>query len=243
MIRAVHCIAAGLLCGIAGCNTAPPTVQPSDRVTLFVPGVFGNGPWYNDLIDEIGHVSGPVQVVDWGMPKPLFVANFSSSGIHADAEAALARRIDALPSTVKTIELIGHSAGCGVVLGALARTHRQATDVVLLAPSVSPEYDLRAALKHTTGETHVFYSTNDTLFLHWRTGHFGTYDDVKTPAAGYAGFDTDALDSGERQHLIQHAYNPAWQSLGNTGGHGGALAKPFVQQVLAPLFRTNDQPR
>ncbi|MGN6506365.1 MAG: hypothetical protein ACTHM6_12465 [Tepidisphaeraceae bacterium] len=241
MIRAVHCIVGGLLCGIAGCAIrAEPA--PSDRVTIFVPGVFGDGPWYNDLVNQLGESVGPVKVFTWGMPKPLFVANFSSAAIHADAEASLARAIDALPASVKTIDLVAHSAGCGVVLGGLAQSHRRADQVVLIAPSVSPTYDLRPALEHTTRAAHVFYSSNDTLFLHWRTGHFGTYDDRKCPAAGYAGFDVASLDPADRQRLVQHAYDPHWQSLGNAGGHGGALAGPFIEHVLTPLLRTGDQP-
>lgn len=237
MIRIVHCIAATLLCLIAGTGCASrQAASSSDQVTIFVPGVFGNGPWYDGMIDELRRAAGPVDVFSWGAPKALFPMNFSDAGIHDDAEKKLAATLDALPANVVRIHLVGHSAGCGVVLGAIPRSKRTVQKVLVIAPSVSPTYDIAPAAARA-GSVDVFYSDRDTTYLKWRTSNFGTYDRIKTPAAGYAGF------TSVPPNVRQHPYDPAWEQLGNDGGHGGGTARAFVREIVSPLLRQGDQPR
>jgi len=109
-------------------------------------------------------------------------------------------------------------------------------NVVLLAPSVSPGYELGPSAGHVEGTIWVFYSPHDKLFLSWRTGNFGTYDGIKTPAAGNRGFDP-AMVEALHGKVVQHAYDPAWAQLGNDGDHGGWLAKAFATTVLAALLQ------
>jgi pimeloyl-ACP methyl ester carboxylesterase len=193
---------------------------------LFVPGVFGDGANYNGLRRAVADGGSAVRTVTWGVPKPLFVANFSDAKIHDEAESKLAKVID---ETQGEVNLVGHSAGCGVILGALAKAHRDVGHVVLIAPSVSPGYDVAPALTRSN-VVHYLSSDRDTVFLKWRCGTFGTYDRVKTPAAGYAGFQTLS------PKLIQHPYDPAWDALGNHGGHSDAIGEKFVAAVVAPLL-------
>jgi alpha-beta hydrolase superfamily lysophospholipase len=129
------------------------------------------------------------------------------------------------------IDIIAHSAGSGVTLGALPRLQPEQVDtVILLAASVSPTYDLAPAMARISGPLHAFVSAGDQTFLEWRTGTFGTYDNVKTPAAGNRGFAT--LPAG----AVQHRYDPSWRSLGNAGDHFGTLARPFARDIIAPLL-------
>jgi len=37
--------------------------------------------------------------------------------------------------------------------------------------------------------------------------------------------------------LISHAYEPAWQALGDEGDHFGATHREFAASVLAPLVK------
>ncbi|MGC4031512.1 MAG: alpha/beta fold hydrolase [Tepidisphaeraceae bacterium] len=233
MIRLVQRFIALAAAFCVGCATDPPRpVNPVAR-TIFVPGVFGDNSGYNGLRRAIAAGGFDVSTHPWGFPKPLFVANFSGQAVHDKAEAELAAEID---QTTGPLHLVGHSAGCGVILGALGKTHRQIDRVVLIAPSVSPGYDVSAALEHSR-KIDVFYSDRDTVFLKWRCGTFGTYDRVKTPAAGYAGFATT------RPSLVQHAYDPAWDALGNDGSHGGGTAERFVRSMVLPLLAARDDAR
>jgi pimeloyl-ACP methyl ester carboxylesterase len=159
--------------------------------------------------------------------------NFSDAGIHDGAEQKLAQTIMDWRRDHPTgrIDLIGHSAGAGVVLGALPRVKDvHVHTVVLLAPSVAPTYDLNPALAHVDGMVYSFHSDRDTGFLEWRTSHFGTYDGVKVPAAGFGGF------KGSHPKLIQHPYDPNWESLGYDGGHFSIRSAAFARQVIAPLL-------
>lgn len=228
MIRIVQRFAVVLAVVVTGCTSGvmSPTASASGptRMTLFVCGVFGDGPWYDGVREAVAESGASVETVSWGLPKPLFVGNFSGHDVHEKAEAELAEKIDAAAGT---LDLIGHSAGCGVILGALAKCHRDVGRVVLIAPSVSPGNDLSSAL-HRSGAVHVFFSDRDTTFLKWRCSTFGTYDAVKSPAAGYSGFAQSAAN------LHQYPYDPAWASLGNDGGHGGGTARDFVSKIVMP---------
>lgn len=217
-------VATALLAG--GCASDPPAPKNADRTTLFLPGVFGDGAVYNGLRRAIASNRSVVRTVTWGFPKVAFVANFSDEKIHEQAEAKLAAVID---QTGGDIHLVGHSAGCGVILGALAKAHRPVGTVVLIAPSVSPGYDLTIALNRSK-VLHYFSSDRDTTFLKWRCGTFGTYDRVKTPAAGYSGF------SAKSPKLVQHPYDPSWEALGNGGGHSDAIGERFAAAVILPLL-------
>jgi len=217
-----------LLTGCAPKNPSGP------HVLFIVPGA--SGAWgYGSLARAMQKPQRTVQLVPWGAPPPLFMLNFSGKSMHDAAEKKLAGRIQRWCSEHPggRIDLIGHSAGCGVVLGAVARLQSaRVANVVLLVPSVSPRYDLTAALAKMDGQLHVFYSDRDRLFLSWRTSMFGTYDRVRTPAAGKRGF----AATQPHARLVQHAYDPQWRALGNDGGHFGTLRPKFARQVLRPLL-------
>jgi pimeloyl-ACP methyl ester carboxylesterase len=225
-----------LLCGCAG------TSGPKDGDVIFLsPGVDGDGPRYASLKDGLrdAGVKQRIDTVDWGAPRLLFFLNFSNDSVHREAEEKLASQIESWRKDWPDarIDLIGHSAGCGVILGALPRlpVDLRVSHVILLAPSVSPTYSLAPALEHVQ-KIDVFYSDRDNVFLSWRTGNFGTYDNVKTRAAGNCGFDLSALTAAQRAKVTQHPYDPVWKDLGNDGGHFGTTSRKFSNQELAPLL-------
>jgi pimeloyl-ACP methyl ester carboxylesterase len=231
-----------LLAGLAGCASRPATAAPAGNGPriVFVPGVAGDGPWYDNLrrgLVDAGLPDRPESFA-WGAPGPLFAMNFNTKSIHHAAERKLAERLGALSSANADLTLLGHSAGCGVILGALARLPEsvRVRDVVLLHPSVSPGYDLTPALARVAGRITVFHSDRDTTFLKWRTGTFGTYDGVKTSAAGHGGFDLAAPPEAERTRVTQVAYDPSFAELDNDGGHFGATARAFVRTHVAPAI-------
>jgi pimeloyl-ACP methyl ester carboxylesterase len=223
----------------SGCAGAGGPATTAKRIVVFVPGAGGDGPWYSSFKRSIAADGKPV-TVGWGAPLPLFVLNFNSRLIHSNAELKLARRLENLRESNPSSKLIliGHSAGCGVALGALPRASPslRVDRVILLAPSVSPGYDLTAAATRVSDRIHVFHSRRDWLHLAWRTQVFGTYDNVKSKAAGNVGFNLAGLDARLRQCVVQHAYQPEWAALGNNGDHTGLLSRAFAERVLAPLL-------
>jgi pimeloyl-ACP methyl ester carboxylesterase len=208
---------------------------------ILVPGVAGNI-GYDRLLSGLASagIDRRVEIDSWGAPAILLFLNFQTTSIHQAAEKALAQRIEQIADDHRglPIDLIGHSAGCGVILGALPQLPPglQVRTVILLAPSVSPTYDVAPSLPHVSDHVHVFFSPYDRFFLSWRTSTFGTYDNIRTRAAGNSGF---AGPSAASPILIQHPYDPAWKSLGNDGSHTGTLAQPFAKSILAPLLMTS----
>ena len=223
-----------------GCQYNAPL--EGQNLVVLVPGCAGDGFWYNDLRQSVA-ASQPARTVrtfEWGLPLPLYMLNLQDPKIHSKAEKALAKALkswrDRYPSGHLT--LLGHSAGCGVILGSLSRIDKpvDVENVVLLAPSVSPNYQISPALRQIAGTLHVFYSGSDRLWLGWRTNTFGTYDSVHAEAAGKVGLAVEHLDPNLRCKIVQHGYEPEFVELGNGGGHFGSLGRRFDDKVIAPLL-------
>lgn len=238
MLRWVLVVGIGLLAGCA----STPVVAPQQRdVVIVAPGVGGDGPDYAKVVQALQQAGSPdcLRVMNWGYGWLLFPVNIADTSLHHRAEAQLAEDVRAWRQGHPgcRVALIGHSAGAGVVLGMLGELDgdERIGPVILLAPAVSPGYDLRPALRHATA-IHVFYSPRDTFWLGFGSSVFGTYDHhFLASAAGRAGFNYFNLDADERARLIEHEYEPAWKSLGNDGGHFDWLATKFVESVIEPL--------
>ncbi|MFT3787109.1 MAG: alpha/beta hydrolase [Tepidisphaeraceae bacterium] len=233
-----------LLCLLAcavGCSTG--SKGTGEGVVLFIHGAGGDGGWYSGIEQGLRDAGEKrtIRSVHWGMPGPMFVMNFNDRGVHERAERTLAEVI----ARAKTapIDLVAHSAGCGATLGALAQLPPDVhvRHIVLLSPSVSPTYDLKRALVHVES-IDVFTSTNDTTFLKWRCSTFGTYDGVKTVAAGNCGFDVSTLSPAEQAKVHQHAWTEADKDLGNDGGHFGPTARKFVAARVSPVVSGGASP-
>jgi pimeloyl-ACP methyl ester carboxylesterase len=220
-------ILAFVLLTSAGCYSTGSR-GAGDGVVLFVPGAGGDGAWYrgiNDGLRDAGETR-TIRTFAWGMPGALFVMNFNDKGVHARAEQKLADVIAKQPTG--PIDIVAHSAGCGVTLGALKQLPEgvRVRRVVLMSPSVSPGYDLAPSLARAE-KIDVCRSERDTLFLSWRVSHFGTYDGVKTRAAGNVGFATSD------PRVTQHAWTEADTRLGHDGGHFGATSRAYVASVFS----------
>jgi predicted alpha/beta hydrolase family esterase len=214
--------------------------RSSQDVILIVHGVDGSGPWYGGLARGLGK-DGPgaqVQYVEWGGPL-MILPNLQWTMVHENAQKRLAKRIGEWRAEHPSgrICLVGHSAGCGVILGMLADGGPEVDEVLLLAPAISAKYDLAPAMGQVRGRVHVFYSEHDELLLKYGTGLAGTYDHVWGESAGLCGFvGADSLPDGVKSRLLQHPYDPAWKALGYDGGHFGCRDKRFAREVLAPLL-------
>ncbi len=112
----------------------------------------------------------------------------------------------------------------------------------LLAPAMSPRYNLAPALRAVRREVVVFWSPLDVLILGVGTSLFGTVDRVHTVAAGLVGFqippDLDA--EGQRLYaakLRQVRWTPSMVASGNFGGHAGTDNPAFLRKYVVPLLR------
>ncbi|AMV40407.1 serine aminopeptidase domain-containing protein [Planctomyces sp. SH-PL62] len=141
------------------------------------------------------------------------------------------------------IFLVGKSGGCAVMVQALERLDAPLVErVVLLAPALSPGYDLTRALGRVRREAVVFWSPLDVFFLGLGTGVFGTSDRVRGRGAGLVGFrppgPTDAPHRVEAyRKLRQVRWSPKMSSTGYFGGHLGPDSPRFLSKYVVPLLR------
>lgn len=116
----------------------------------------------------------------------------------------------------------------------------------MLAPAISPRYDLTAALRAVRREIVVFWSPLDVVVLGAGTRLFGTIDRVKTVGAGLVGFQVPAL--GHVDHFARGPYGKLrqvrWQvrmaASGNFGGHMGPDSPLFLRRYVVPLLTVEE---
>jgi hypothetical protein len=186
----------------------------------FVPWGHGLGRWLADLTD---------------------VANRDS---HARLVAENVRRYKSeLP--LDPVYLVAKSGGSGVVVKALELLDTQQVErAVMLAPALSPSYDLSSALRAIRLEMVVFWSPLDVFILGAGTRVFGTIDRVKSASAGLVGFRVPAHDNKGQEYdkLRQIRWQPRMAASGYLGGHFGPDNPLFLRKYVVPLLRIEDDP-
>jgi pimeloyl-ACP methyl ester carboxylesterase len=141
----------------------------------------------------------------------------------------------------RRIFLIGHSAGCAVVLEAVNLLPSGTIDrIVLLAPSVSDAYDLRPALLASRLGIDVFHSGRDNFILGACMLIVGTADGASRTAAGRCGFTpiiTSPADAALYTKLRQHPWDETVEWTGHSGGHYGSNNAEFLRAYVLPLLK------
>ncbi len=144
-----------------------------------------------------------------------------------------------------------HSGGAGMLAFALevmVSSAGNATDgapprpvldgVVMIAPALSPQYDLSRALARVGGTCLTLFSRHDGLALGPGTSLFGTIDRRHVHAAGRVGFQRPAgACSLAYAKLVEVPYTAAWlRRFGHAGGHAGGMGRRFATGYVAPLL-------
>jgi hypothetical protein len=136
--------------------------------------------------------------------------------------------------------ITGHSGGVGIAAWALESLPQEiyVDQWVMLAPALSPKYDLSAALRHVRDRAVAFCSSRDTFVLGTGTRMFGTIDRLYVEAAGHVGFERpDGADAAAYEKLTSVFYREDWSAHGHNGEHLGVLDERFARRVLAPMIK------
>ena len=141
----------------------------------------------------------------------------------------------------KPVYLVGKSGGTGIVVGALEGLPEGSVEAaVLLAPALSPDYDLSRALRAVRREMVVFWSPLDVVILGAGTWLFKTVDRVRSVGAGMVGFRPPAgLDEAGGRATPgsgRSAGGPAMARTGYLGGHVGPDSPAFLRKYVVPLL-------
>jgi hypothetical protein len=145
----------------------------------------------------------------------------------------------------KPVFLIAKSGGSGVVVKALEQLEEKSVErAILLAPALSPGYDLTAALRAVRREMVVFWSPLDLIILGAGTRVFGTADRVRTVSAGLVGFRIPPVSTVsdhpldcQYAKLRQIRWTPRMAATGYLGGHVGPDSPVFLKKYVVPLLR------
>ena len=196
------------------------------------------------LIQAVTETAAPLQIETcvWSRGYGRYVLDHVDHANHLNHAYPLAVQVAAYRRACpnRRIYLIGHSAGCAVVLAAAEMLPPDSVDrIILLAPSVCETYDLRPALHTARCGIDVFYSSKDRVILGVGMRIFGTADRRCRTAAGRYGF-TPILacpaDAALYGRLRQHPWDPVVEWTGHRGGHYGNNEAAFLRAYVVPLL-------
>jgi pimeloyl-ACP methyl ester carboxylesterase len=243
-----------LLPFVAGCLTAGycPEVYRAAKYSVQCPAgvVFvanGSGDFHTvsqNLMQAIAETSSPLEIetFTWSLGYGRYLFDHISHDNHLAQGRLLAGRVLAYRQfhPNRRIYLIGHSAGCAVILAAAERLPPGSVDrIILLAPSVSQEYDLRPALLTARSGIDVFHSSRDRWVLGLCMQIVGTADGGGCTAAGQCGFTpvvSCPADAALYSKLRQHPWDPVVEWSGHAGGHYGSNQAGFLKAYVVPLL-------
>jgi hypothetical protein len=175
------------------------------------------------------------------------LSNVANRERKAELLAETVRRFHArLPGV--PIFLVAKSGGAGVLTRALESLEPGTVErAIMLAPALSPGYDLTAALRAVNRELVVFFSPLDLVVLGAGTRLFGTADRVRTASAGLCGFleprilkiaDPQQTSASPYAKLRQVRWTTKMVATGHLGGHIGPDSPVFLKRYVVPLLRT-----
>jgi len=259
MNRLISCILALLLFGPACAHEGPasrpqtlypsatqPFVKTTPTYLLHLPGIGGLMPIDKLLTQGLrdGRYFGQIDVYDWtnGNAGLLALTSYDHNRDQAKEVARMIAQTAAEDPKAK-IMVTGHSAGAGIAIWALEDLPPDVKidALVLLAPAISPGYDLTSALRHVT-RAYAFISEHDPI-LGPGTRTFGTIDRVKSDSAGRVGFKMpDSADPVQYRKLTSIPYDKSWMKYGNIGDHVGPMTRSFARCIIAPLLLTGEVP-
>ncbi len=192
-----------------------------------------------------------VELFPWGHGLGRWHADLTNALNRDEQARLLAEKVRQyrIQQPQNPIFLVAKSGGAGVVVRALELLDEQQVErAVMLAPAISPAYDLSNALRAIRREMVVFWSPLDLIILGFGTRIFGTVDRKRTAGAGLVGFRVPAaLDLHEcaaqqYEKLRQIRWGPRMASSGYLGGHFGPDSPLFLRRYVVPLLRAEETP-
>lgn len=239
---------AALVAGAGGCAThrpAPAVPEPGPAGIVFAADGAGNFQAASRSLREVlQQKDSPLAVhtYDWSHGFLMILADqlgYTSARREGVRLAGLVRAFKEKHPDAPVV-LLGHSAGCLVALTAAESLPAGSVEqIVLLAPSVATDYDLRPALRAVRESVDVFYSTSDLLYLGFAVRILGTTDRRWTPSGGLVGFRRRAAtfeDALLYNKLRQHPWLPEDRPTGNLGGHYGSYQPGYLRTRVLPLL-------
>lgn len=244
----IMCLGAILVAPSFGCITTNGVIggDMQKGLVLVLPGAEGQSPSNESLAKSIheSEVESCVVLRDWTRGTQGMIAYNQRA---EKRNRSRARQIASYLSRYSSlnpdsrIQLVGHSAGAAmaIYIAEAMPNEKQIDAIYLLAPSLSPRYDLSTALLKTEFNIHSYCSKRDMVLLAG-TPIIGTVDGKHEIAAGWAGFEHPLrLDAKTEQYrkLLQHHASIESGLRNVDGSHYGWTQSSFITEHLSPLIR------
>lgn len=223
----------------------PPPESDETALVLVVDGVGGLDLCSLGLAYAVARagLKHRVQPLAWGHGFGRWYRDLTNVENHARQSALLADLVRSYRAQHpdRPVFLVGKSGGTGVVVRALELLPDETVEAaVLLAPAISPSYDLSRALAALRRELHVFWSPLDVFILDAGTRLFGTIDRVRSPAAGRSSFrmppGLGPEAAAQYGKLRQVRWSPRMAPTGYLGGHVGTDSPAFLGRYVVPIL-------
>ncbi|HDZ20937.1 hypothetical protein LCGC14_0276670 [marine sediment metagenome] len=235
-------IAVGL--SVTGCLQPYVNDERLDRgLVIVLSGIEGRSMQTLAICEGLdrGGVDSAIEIFDWAAwVSPL--ESLQDRSRNRRQAGLVAARISEYQDTYpgRPTYVVGQSGGGGLAVWVAESMPRgrQLDGVILLAPAISPEYPLLAALLATHRGIVNFYSQGDWVVLGLGTSMYGTIDGKMTNSAGMMGF-SRAATAGLRSRgpkLIQVAWSEEMIGEGHLGGHMTSGSMAFVRRYVAPFI-------
>ena len=240
-------------CALSGCTTCtqdhhalaqPEPLKPSEGLVLVADGAGDFRATSHAFRQGIAAEKLPLHVETfvWSHGYYRVLADQLDQEHICEMAKSLAQRIASVrqASMQRPIYLVAHSAGSAVALAAAAELPPDTIDrIILLAPAVPADYDLRPALRSVRLEIDVFTSRADRWYLrgsdlvsslaHWKS----------LTAAGRCGF-RPILQSPDDGLLYSKLRDYPWEPrliwTGHDGGHFGFYQQGYLRAFILPLL-------
>jgi pimeloyl-ACP methyl ester carboxylesterase len=243
-----------LLLVSAGCtaapyrvSSAPPADAPEAKAIVFAVDGAGNFQGSSTALRDYVQSDGlplHVHTFEWSHGyRRIFADHLDQEHARLSGER-LAQEIACYkqqqPESALPIHIVAHSAGCQVALRAAEYLPLDSIEcMVLLAPSVSADFEIRPALRCSRKGVEVFHSRRDRAYLGLGMLLFGTGDHKRTAVAGRVGFSVPCdpgPDAALYTRLHQHPWDPSISWTGYTGGHFNIYEAGYLRAAVAPLL-------
>ncbi len=221
-------------------------------LVLILPGIEGLSSLSHSVAHGLndGGVHRALEIFDWTVSVKPGVFNLWLPNRTSRLAARIAEHIGDYKAQYpdKPVSIIGHSGGGAMIPKALeALPPGIAVDsAVMIAPALSPGYNLAPALQRIERQLYCYRSRLDWYFLGFGTWTMGTLDRRFGTSAGNRGFILPPESDRERyeiyrQKYVEVPYRFSMLRDWHYGGHLSCMNRVFIERHIAPRIESVTQ--